>query len=122
MTAKPLREETTSTSSYGVVVPFQKGIDVSSSQSPFAVNIARQVLAHPGFQAQVKSIVEANIAEYLVKQLATESPKIDDPFDAIYIAALMPDRVHPTALQRVNVFEHIQDISEQISFNDGLDD
>lgn len=121
MNIGPVREETTSTG-YGTVVLFPGVTDVSSSQTPFAAHVARQVLSYPSFQEHVKSFVEGSVAEYLLKRMATEATKMDDPFGAIYLSELKPDLVRRNDVNRIRRFSHIRDISDDISFTDGLDD
>jgi len=123
MNTNPIRQGTSATTSTtsGEVLLFPGIKDISSSQSPFVSRITRQILSHADFQTRIKSIVETNVTEYLLKKLTAESAIIGNPFDAIYLSKLMPDSVGRQDLQRIKAFTNIRDLSGEILFADDLD-
>ena len=59
----------------------------------------------------------------MIREDLLSQNKIDDPFGALYICDLQPDRVNRTDLMMLSrLASRIHDLSDEISFNDGMDD
>ena len=86
-------------------------------------NVVNAILDNPKFEQLLKEYMETVIYSDYLKLLSGTVFKEDDPFDSIYIADLAPDRISNEAVRRIiSTGKKIEDRSEQIFFNDGLDD
>ncbi len=93
-----------------------------STRSFFSEDVISKLLSEPEFEEKLKDLVEGYIADYLLNLNLLSQSIIDDPFDAVYIADLQPDSTHISTTNELNSLKNIVDLSESISFNDGLDD
>jgi len=71
---------------------------------------------------QLKPIIESYILNYYFKYLKSELRFKDDPFDAIYLSKLIPDTINKIDLGNLKKYSKVVDLSDNLSFNDGLDD
>ncbi|HOU96198.1 MAG TPA: hypothetical protein PLN06_06170 [Bacteroidales bacterium] len=86
-------------------------------------NVVNAILNNIRFEQLLKEYMEAVIYSEYLKLLSGSVIKVDDPFDSIYIADLSPDKINTETIKRiVSIGKKIEDHSEQILFNDGLDD
>ena len=70
-----------------------------------------------------KDMVEGFIANRIVERMGDNIPvTMDNPFDAIYLAELQPDKINPVDVQVLNKFKNIIDLSDTIHFNDEWED
>jgi len=69
-----------------------------------------------------KALVEAYAVEAFFRDTILSQIPRSDPFDAIYLSELQPDAIGRCSYERLVEFSSIRDISDQIEFDDGLDD
>ena len=100
----------------GNVISFpQTGSDTTSAGT---LNIPTNLFDNPEYEEHLKGIVESAVLEAWMKVRFLNSEKVDDPFDAIYLAELPPDSIYKHNLDRVNKFARIEDLSNTIYFDD----
>lgn len=86
-------------------------------------NVVNAILNNPRFEQLLKEYMETLIYSDYLRLLSGTVLKVDDPFDSIYIADLAPDKISAKAIERLlSIGKKIEDRSDQIFFNDGLDD
>jgi len=86
-------------------------------------NVVNAILDNPRFEQLLKEYMETLIYSDYLKLLSGTVLNVDDPFDSIYIADLAPDIISTKAIDRLfSIGGKIEDRSDQIYFNDGLDD
>jgi len=95
----------------------------SSDDAPEMAKVIRDSLkSHLDVQTDT---LRAAIEEQLVKTLAKWEAQIplqeSGPFDAVYIAQLQKDPLAPQDFAALAAFAHVTDLSDELSFNDGLD-
>lgn len=105
-----------------------KVVSLSSFRSPpeaqesssFATEVMDEILSNTAFSENIKLIVEGKVAEVIMQILMSRSNKLmDDPFDPIFLYDLQPDEISDTTF--LSAYSHIQDISDEIEFDDGWD-
>jgi hypothetical protein len=69
-----------------------------------------------------KETMEALIYEIFIKEKLLDNEKEINPFGSVYLCNLQPDGVDYSRIEKIKLFENITDISDSISFNDGMDD
>jgi hypothetical protein len=97
----------------------QKASDTTSTGS---VDVPANPFDNPEYEEHLKGIVESAVLEAWMKARILDIEKVDDPFDAIYLAELPPDNIYNDNLDRINRFTSIEDLSDTINFDDGWDD
>lgn len=70
---------------------------------------------------EIKSLFDVKIAKAIASSLQ-QGILVDNPFDAVYLSELQPDKLHSAIITRIDALTHIKDLSSTIHFNDGLDD
>lgn len=60
--------------------------------------------------------------EILIKEKLLENEWDINPFGSIYLCDLQPDNVDYSRIEKIKMFANIEDLSDSISFNDGMDD
>lgn len=86
-----------------------------TTESFLTLDVLEQHLAD--MKAQLEAMVTREIAQQLQSGFSRPSP-----FDAVYIADVRPDPVSRAALERLKRFAGINDLSDQLTFEDALDD
>jgi hypothetical protein len=95
----------------------QKASDTTSAGS---VDVPANPFDNPEIEKHLKSIVESAVLDATLKNRLSDIEKVDDPFDAIYLAELPPDSIEN--LDRIYKFTGIEDLSNTIKFDDEWDD
>lgn len=80
------------------------------------------ILDNPQAEQRLKNIMEAAVFDAWIRTRYQDVGQIDDPFDAIYISELKPDRI--SQMDVTNIVEHSQiiDLSDTIHFSDEWED
>lgn len=104
----------------GKVIPFRQ--TYSDTTSGGSLDVPSNPFDNPEYEEQLKGIVEASVFEAWMKFRFSDSEKIDDPFDAIYLAELPPDSIYNYNLDRINKFASIEDLSNTVHFDDEWED
>jgi len=115
----PPIQRTVKTGTAEVISFPQKASDTTSAGS---VDVPINPFDNPEYEEHFKDIVESAVIEAWIKSCIFGNQEVDNPFDAIYLAELPPDNVHNDDLDRINRYTSIEDLSDTIIFNDGLDD
>ena len=83
-----------------------------------ATNPASVLGEAPDQLTQLKAAIEALSSQLIVQNsLKNQS----SPFDPIYLSALLPDEIPTGTLAKIHLFATLEDRSDQLSFEDGLD-
>jgi hypothetical protein len=86
-------------------------------------NVVNAIVSNPRFEQLLKEYMEILIYSDYLKNLSGTVLKVDDPFDSIYISDLAPDKFKTDVINRImTIGKRIEDRSDEISFDDGLDD
>jgi hypothetical protein len=86
-------------------------------------DIIEKIISSPDFEDYLQQLIEGSVYTYLAENISTDMNKIEDPFDAIYIADLKPDQVKLSNDNLLlNLSGKILDKSDEIFIDDGLDD
>jgi hypothetical protein len=86
-------------------------------------DIIEKIISNPDFEDYLQQLIEGSVYTYLAENISTDMNKIEDPFDAIYIADLKPDQVKLSNDNLLlNLSGKILDKSDEIFIDDGLDD
>lgn len=86
-------------------------------------NVVNAIINNPKFEQLLKEYMEVAIYSDYLKQLSGNVLKNDDPFDALYLADITPDKISDDAKRRIiSLAKRIEDRSAEIIINDGLDD
>jgi hypothetical protein len=112
-----LRREDTSrdTSSYRII-PFPK-----KSGSFYFPTTTSSGLINSG-ENTTKETIEALVYEIFIKEKLLDNEKEINPFGSIYLCDLQPDSVDYSGIEKIKMFKNIKDLSDSISFHDGMDD
>jgi hypothetical protein len=104
------------------ILPFpaivEEGASTDISITP---ELVEKVIAECEDDAEIRSMLEAYFAANLIYDFVP-SVTSDDPFDPIYISALKPDVINANDFSTLLEFSDIKDLSDEIFFDDGLDD
>jgi hypothetical protein len=73
-------------------------------------------------EQSTKESIEAIVYEILVKEKLLENEQDINPLDSIYLCDLRPDIVDYSRIENIKIYANITDLSDSISFNDGMDD
>ena len=105
----------------GRLLPFRKpSAGVNTGDEPIAW---AKLLASPDASSHLKGMIEAAVLNaYVRTQLSMPAPLKDNPFDAVYIAELRPDRITASDRAAFSRQQSIADVSDTIRFADGWDD
>jgi hypothetical protein len=114
------RNQKTIKTGTGRVIPFRQPDLAATSEEYF--DTPTNPLSDPEVEERLKSIVEAAVIEGWMKTRLLDIEKIDDPFDAIYISELRPDRISNIEIGRITKYSNIEDLSDTISFDDEWED
>jgi hypothetical protein len=97
------------------VIPFPKrtGIDFANTSSSGLIDSTDQI---------TKETIEAIVYEILIKEKLLKKEQDINPFGSIYLCDLKPDNIDYTKIKKIKIFANIQDLSDSIFFNDGMDD
>jgi hypothetical protein len=102
------------------VIPFRRHQPVQFASEPPALGVAA---ALADIESRMKSAIESIVADaYITDQLRLRSEQVENPFDAVYLSRLTPDPIGPQDIQHLMAYAHVEDLSDSIGFNDGLDD
>jgi hypothetical protein len=106
------------------IIRQDSGSTSSSDASPELARALREALSRHmvDFSQGIQGVIEEQIAKSASKWLTQISSQESGPFDAVYIAQLRMDRIDPRDQQQIASFWTIRDRSEELTFNDGLDD
>jgi hypothetical protein len=85
-------------------------------------NIGKPPVADEATDAQIKTWIESAVMQAYLAAKAEQREEHDGPFDPIYIAALRPDPVDFVAVGQLQKFRHIEDKSDELFLDDGMDD
>lgn len=69
----------------------------------------------------LKQVLEAQAIEIHFRSLLLADSPSDDPFDAIYLSRLTPDRVQQGDVNRITAYATIRDLSDDLEFVDEWD-
>ena len=69
-----------------------------------------------------KESIESLIYEILINENLIESETGINPFGAIYLCDLQPDNINYSYIEKIKNFNNINDVSDSIYINDGMDD
>ena len=103
------------------VIPFPLSDATTSSETKLET-LMLDVFNNPQIEDHLKSIMEAAVLNAWVKTRLSNSELRDDPFDAIYISELRADKINPHDIDQIFLHSDINDLSDKIQFDDGLDD
>lgn len=81
-----------------------------------------QYQGHQSDIDSMKQFLENTIREATIMAQIELKSQEDNPFDAIYIAKLLPDHIQEGAIDQIHSYSHIEDLSQEIEFDDGWDD
>jgi hypothetical protein len=98
------------------VAPFAKrtGTDhIPTTASPALINSKDTI---------TKEAIEVIVYENLINEKLLIQDHDINPFGSIYLCDLKPDNVDYTVIEKIKMFSKIEDLSDSISFNDGMDD
>lgn len=117
-----LKKQEASTGQGATVIPFPNSYDGTSNRYPVSIkNIMEELVTDPAFEDKIKSIVEGYVIDLWLKSIKPDL-SVDDPFDSIYLADLLPDILLPSTIQELETLKNINDLSNTITFNDDWDD
>lgn len=73
-------------------------------------------------EQKLKNIIEAAVFDAWIRTRYQDVGQIDDPFDAIYISELKPDRISQMDVANIVEYSEIIDLSDTIHFSDEWED
>jgi hypothetical protein len=104
-------------SSSGRVIPFPN----RRRHSTFFANRSTGI-TEPGNNYNTKESIESLVYEILINEKILANEIEINPFGAIYLCDLQPDNIDHLYIEKIRYFSNINDISDSIFFNDGMDD
>jgi hypothetical protein len=110
--------EAPSTTSENRVIPFPKKqvAPTTDSLSTGLTNIGH-------LSREVKEYIEGIVYSAMIRDSLLSHSKLSDPFGALYICDLQPDKINRNDIVTLTrLSAKIRDLSDEISFNDGMDD
>jgi hypothetical protein len=72
--------------------------------------------------AYIKELIESIVYEVMIKEKILGKTQDVNPFGSLYLCDLKPDIIDFTTIDQIKLFSNIRDISDTITFNDGMDD
>jgi len=69
-----------------------------------------------------KESIESLVYEILINENIIAAETGINPFGAVYLCDLQPDNVNYSYIEKIKSFNGINDISDSIYFDDGMDD
>lgn len=72
-------------------------------------------------EQKVTSYIQSSIIQLYLRYLSRTSAINDNPFDSVYISKLKPDILEVNDLKEIKKYYSLEDKSEEIFFDDGLD-
>jgi len=69
-----------------------------------------------------KESIESLVYEILINEKILNNDNEINPFGSIYLCDLQPDKVDQSCIEKIIYFSNINDVSDTIFFNDGMDD
>ena len=106
--------KTSSSASLTALIPAQRG-GASSKYIDFLFD-------DDYFDERLKERIEAIAMNLFLEQHLRVGDTLDDPFDGIYLSHLSPDPISEATRKQLASHDHIIDKSDEISFNDDLED
>jgi hypothetical protein len=94
----------------------------SDSTSVGSLDVPNNPFDNPEYEKHFKSHVESAVLEAWMKVRFLDSEKVDDPFDAIYLAELSSDSIDNRNLDQIIKFTDIEDLSDTVHFDDEWED
>jgi hypothetical protein len=104
------------------VLTFPSGERVRSSSEEPKLDLASRDESLAAAQEHLKEAIEAWVAEAYMTLRVRRPFQEDNPFDEVYISILRPDRIEGSDIDSIMQYFHIRDLSDQITFADGLDE
>ena len=104
-------------SSSGRVIPFPN----RKEKSTFFTNRSNGII-EPRHYNITKEYIESLVYEILINEKIVANKTDINPFGAIYLCDLQPDNIDHSYIEKIRCFSNINDISDSIYFNDGMDD
>ncbi len=104
----------------GKVIPFLQ--TTSDTTSAGSLDVPPNPFNNPEYEDHFKGLVESAVLEAWMKVHFLDSEKVDDPFDAIYLAELPPDTIDSSKLDQIIKFADIEDLSDTVHFDDEWED
>ncbi len=104
---------------------FPYGLGNTGSQSFTSESSGAHLTDRPIFEIadlDLKTMYEGYITKMLVEKAQSSVDEVDDPFDAVYLADLEPDRISLRDLNKLEEFSNIIDLSDSIDFDDDWED
>lgn len=72
---------------------------------------------------ELKELIEGIVFSAMIRETQISQSKLSDPFAALYICDLQPDRINQSDLTLLTkISTKIRDLSDELTFNDGMDD
>ena len=106
------------TTSENRIIPFRKKQLSSKTDSLSSVFTSMDII-----EPEVKNYFEGIVYSAMIRDALLSLTRIDDPFGALYICDLQPDRLNRKDFMLLShLASRIRDLSDEISFNDGMDD
>lgn len=104
-------------SSENRILGFPKKNQLASSSS-VADYLASEIVKNP----QLKNFIESVVYGVMVKEKILNQEMSTDPYEALYICDLEPDLLNIRNVKTLKAYSQIIDRSDEIRFNDGMDD
>ena len=103
------------------IIPFptKKNEDASDTIS-ITPEYIEKILAECENDYELRDVLDAYFVAIIIFQFPEKT--VDNPFGPVYLSALLPDTISTLDLNTVMKFSDIQDLSDEIKFEDGLDD
>ena len=105
----------------GTLIPFPASEPSQSSQSSITTTMIDEIFANPQFDQKLQTALEGRVWNKWIRSLSNLLAD-DDPFGAVYLADLKPDVIPWQTVSTLRSLYHVKDLSDSISFDDGLDD
>ena len=110
-------KDSTHNSSSGRVFPFPN----RGRPSTFYTNRSTGIV-EPRYNYNTKEAIESLVYEILINEKILANEAETNPFGAIYLCDLQPDKIDHSYIEKIKYFSRINDISDSITFNDEMDD
>jgi hypothetical protein len=100
------------------ILVIQPNFSGTSSQEMLTDEVVEKIFQNPSFEERMKSMIEASVADLLVQRYVNSQEEIDNPFDAIYLSSLAPDKLEEFSINVLELHSKIRDLSDSITFVD----